>query len=170
MASTYIVKSTAVAFAASKYMLDVFNPAASGKIVRVYRVWIENNNIGGAITGVSPILKLYRTTAASGGVILLPVTADSSNVALGSITAGTGRTITASSLFRNYLIDNDEPTILTGTCNEWQQYSFISEIWNSGSTTAVDPIVCREGQGIAIQNATTTTVGNIDCFIEFTVT
>jgi hypothetical protein len=170
MASTYIVKSTATAFAGSKYMLDVFNPAASGKVVRVYRVWAENNQIGPAVTGVTAILKLYRTTAASSGITLTPVSYDSTNVALGTITAGVGRTITASSLFRNYFISNDEPTILTGTNDEWQQFKSICEIWNSGTrNTAIDPIVCQAGQGLALQNSTTTTVGNIDVFMEFTV-
>lgn len=170
MASTYIVKSTAVAFASAKYMLDVFNPAASGKIVRVYRVWVENNQIGPAVTGVTAILKLFRTTAASSGITLTPVPLNSSNTALGTVSAGHGRTVTATSLFRNYFISNDEPTILTGSCDEWQQFTQITELWNSGSrNTAIEPIVCREGQGVAIQNSTATTVGNIDVFVEFTV-
>jgi hypothetical protein len=171
MASTYIVKATAVAFAGSKYMLDVFNPTGSGKIVRIYRIWVENNQVGPAVTGVTANLKIFRTTAASAGVTLTPVTLDSTNTALGTITAGTGRTITASSLFRNYFISNDEPVQLTGSNDEWQQFVHITELWNSGTrNTAIDPIVCREAQGIAIQNSIATTVGNIDLFTEFTVT
>jgi hypothetical protein len=171
MASTYIVKTQATAFAASKHMLTVFNPSGSGKIVRVYRVWCENNQIGPAVTGVTAILKLYRCTAASAGVTLTPVTYDSTNTALGTVTAGTGMTVTASSLFRNYFISNDEPTSLTGTNDEWQQFNSICEVWNSNSLDAsIDPIVCREGQGVTLQNSTSTTVGNIDVFFEFTVT
>ena len=151
-------------------MIDVFNPAASGKIVKIYRIWVENNQVGPAVTGVTANLKLFRTTAASAGYTIVPVSYDSANVALGTITAGIGRTITASSLFRNYFISNDEPTILTGTNDECQQFKHITELWNSGTrNTAIDPIVCQAGQGVAIQNSVATTVGNIDLFIEFTV-
>lgn len=171
MASTYIARSSAVAFASGKYMLDVFNPAASGKILRVYRVWVENNQQGPAVTGVTAILKLHRITGASAGVTIVPISYDTTNVALGTVTAGSGRTIAASSLFRNYFISNDEPTINTGSTDEWQQFKTITELWNScTNNTAIDPIVCREGQGVAVLNSTATTVGNIDVFIEFTVT
>ena len=170
MASTYVVKGTAVPFANLKYMLDIFNPTGSGKIVRVYRIWVENNQIA-AVTGVTPILKIHRSTASTGGVTLLPVSHDSSNTALGTITAGTGRTVTTSSLFRNIAIPSDEATPLTGSWDEWQQFKHISELWNSGSrVAAIDPIVCRENQGLSIQNSTNTTVGSVDLFIEFTVT
>jgi hypothetical protein len=169
MASTYIVKATAVPFASSKHMITLWNPASSGKILRVYRVWTENNQIA-AVTGVTTILKLFRITTHSSGVVLVPQSYDSTNTALGTVTAATGATATTSSLFRNYYLSNDELTAAAGTCDEWQQYSAINEIWNSGTrNTAIDPIVIRETQGISVQNSTATTVGNMDFFIEFTV-
>lgn len=169
MASTYIVNSFAVPFATNQHLLTLFNPAASGKILRVYRIWVENNSIT-AVTGVNPLLKLYRCTAASSGVIRYPVTYRSGNTALGTVAAGSKQTVTVTSLFRNCIISNDEPVVNTSSCDEWQQFIAVSELWNGGTrNTNLDQIVCREGQGITIQNITATTVSWLDCFIEFTV-
>lgn len=170
MASTYVVKSLTIPFAASQYMLTVFNPASSGKVVRVYRIWAENNQLT-AVTGINPILKIFRCTAASGGYTLTPNSYDSTNVALGTVVAGSKMTVTASSLFGNRNISTDEPVINTGGQEEWMNFIHITELFNVGTrNAAIDPIVCREGQGVTIQNSTSTTVGNIDLFIEFTVT
>jgi hypothetical protein len=170
MASTYIAKSLTVPFASNQHMLTVFNPAASGKIVRVYRIWIENNIVS-AVTGVTPILKVFRCTAASAGVVIVPVSYDSTNVALGTVAAGSKMTVTTSSLFGNRAISNEEPIQMQGGVEEWTNFIHTTELYNVGSrNSAIDPIVCREGQGITVQNSTATTVGNIDVFIEFTVT
>lgn len=170
MASTYIAKSIGVPFALNKDMLSLFNPVGSGKVIRVYRIWVENNHSIN-VTGVNAVLKLHRITAASGGIIVTPKTYDSTNVSLGTIVAGHGRTVTTTSLFRNYNLSNDEVVALTGSCDEWQQFKHISELWNSSTrNTNIDPIVCREDEGISIYNSTNTTVSTIDCFIEFTVT
>jgi hypothetical protein len=170
MASTYIVNINAISPGSAKNMIDVFNPAASGKLVKVYRIWVENNMPGPAVTGVTTIFKIFRTTAASAGLTLVPVSFDSTNVALGTVSAGAGRTLTTTSLFRNCFISNDETGLTAATVDEWQQFTAITEMWNSGSrVSAIDPLVCREGQGIVLQCSTATTVGNFDCFLEFTV-
>ena len=170
MASTYIVKSFSVPYASAQYMLTVFNPTGSGKIVRVYRAWVENNGFT-AVTGVSPILKLYRATAASGGVTVTPISYDSTNTALGTVACGSKQTVTASSLFGNRVVSNDEAVPNTGTVDEWMQFIPHMELLNVGTrNTNLDPIVCRENQGFTIQNSTATTVSGIDVFIEFTVT
>ncbi len=169
MASTYLAKAFGVPFAASQHMLTVFNPASSGKILRVYRIWVENNQIT-AVTGVTPILKIFRCTASSGGYTLVPQSYDTTNTALGTVTCTSKGTVTTSSLFRNCPISTDEGVVNTGTMDEWMSFTPIYELWNGGTrNTALDQIVCREGQGITIQNSTSTTVGTIDCFIEFTV-
>ncbi|MGD0201343.1 MAG: hypothetical protein ABSD27_11395 [Bryobacteraceae bacterium] len=109
--NTYTVAATGVAFASGKLMLAIFNPAASGKVVKVWRVWIINNQTA-AVTGVLIWFELRRSTAQSSGTALTPIKHDSNNPALNA-TVATGATVTdmASGLLRQIFWSNDEPAV-----------------------------------------------------------
>jgi hypothetical protein len=170
MASTYTVIANNAYFGTNKSMIALFNTAGSGKILRVYRVWVENNQVTPG-TGIAVVLELRRITAASAGTTLVPVSYDSTATALGTVTAGTGMTVTVSDLFKRIPYSTDEPTINTGSIDEFQQFQQYSSLHYIGlNDSRIEPIVCREGEGVTIRNITTTTVMSADFFIEFTVT
>lgn len=167
MAATWRATAQAVAFGNAKSMIDMFNGAA--RVCRVYRLYQFNNGTA-AVTGVLTAMRVNRTTAASAGTTVTPVAHDTSSSALnGSTTAGTGRTITRTSIFRQYLWSNDEPAVSGATLDEWELLVPFAEVWNAGYGDAnIEPITCRQNFGVEIQNSGTTAVGSNDFEIEFT--
>lgn len=169
MASTYTISRLGAPLTTSKHILDVFNPAASGKIVKVYKIWICNAQTS-SITGVPLQFTIFRTTASSAGTTIVPVSYDSTNVTLGTVSAGTGRTITNGAAFRRVWWSSNEAVNNGGSVDEWQNYLTYNIWWNSAFNDAnVEPIVCRAGEGVTIQQITTSVVGSVDAFMEFTV-
>jgi hypothetical protein len=91
MAATYRSVATGVAFNASaRSLLKVFNASGSGVIVRVYRIWVLNNQTA-AVTGVQPRIDIVRvTTNPSGGVSNTPIKHDTNSANLpAQVTAAT---------------------------------------------------------------------------------
>lgn len=171
MANTWRATSQAVAYASAKHMLDVFNSSSSARYVRVYRCYMFNNGTA-AVTGVLTNVQIRRTTAASAGTTVTPVAHNSANSALdANTTAGTGRTITATSIFRQILFQNDEPAVSTLDMDALLTLVPYAEIWNAGyGDTNVEPLVCRAGQneGVSIQQPGSNAVGTADLEMEFT--
>lgn len=170
MADTWHAFSSAVAYAANKHMIDVFNGSASTRTIRIYRAWLFNNQTT-AITGVLNFVSIFRTSAGSGGTTITPVAHNTSNTALNAnTTAGTGRTVTTGDQFRRLLMSPDEPNVSTTDWDSLMCLVPFAEIWNSGyGDTVVDPITCRNGvnEGFTIQSITQT-VGTADMELEFT--
>jgi hypothetical protein len=170
MANTWNSFAAAVAFAANKHMIDVFNSSSSTRYIRIYKLYCFNNGTA-AITGVLNTLRIFLTTAASAGTALTPVAMDSSNSALNAnTTSGTGRTITNGSQLRQLLHSPDEPTVTT---LDWDALGTLvpyAEIWNHGyGDTNVQPITLRasESRGVTVQSITQT-VGSNDLEALFT--
>jgi hypothetical protein len=147
----------------------VFNAAGTAKILRIYRAYHFNNSLT-SVTGVLTTLRVTRTTAASGGSSVTPVAHDTANAALdANTTGGTGRTVTASDVFRQYIYSNDEPTVSGSSMDEWELFVPFAEVWNAGYADAnVQPIVCRAGQGFQLLHQGSSAVGAADFEIEFT--
>lgn len=178
MAETFQLSATGVPLAiANESCLALFNGAGSGKIVRVYRIWGRNCNIGMQVTGSQNLLSLYRITAATASNWTIPLQkVDSNNAAVPSqIIAGCKFTVTNDVLFRNIPWSNDEPTLQTGSIDEIETTNW-TVFWDVDyNNTTIEPIVLREGQGVSIQNVGLTAVapanaGSIDLFIECTIT
>jgi hypothetical protein len=150
-------------------MLDVFNGAGSTRVVRVYRIYQFNNGVT-AVTGVLTAMRINRLTAASAGTTVTPVAHDTASSALNAnTTAGTGRTVTRTSVFRQFLWSNDEPAVSGATMDEWELLVPFAEVWNAGyGDTNIEPLVCRAGFGVEIQQSGTSAVGSNDFEIEFT--
>lgn len=170
MANTWQAIQTAVAYAANKHMLDVFNSPSSTRYIRVYRAYAFNNGTA-AVAGVLNTLRCNITTAASAGTANTPITMDTSNAALNAnTTAGTNRTITVGNIIRQVLHSPDEPTVTTLDWDALGTLVPFAEIWNAGYGDAnIQPVTLRasESRGFSIQSITQT-VGTGDFEIMFT--
>lgn len=169
MADTWRATSQAVAFASGKSMLDVFNATGTAKVIKIRRAFHFNSGTG-AVTAALTTMRLYRTTAASAGSAVTPVKHDTSNAALDSnTTCGTGRTITDSDLFRQYVWLIEEPTTTGVTQANWETLIPYGEIWNAGyGDSTVQPVTCRSAEGFHIKQQGSSAISTNDFEIEFT--
>ena len=78
MAQTYTAAGIGVAFGNNKSMLGIFNGVGSGRVVRVYRVWVLNNQTA-AVTGVLTTWTLRKTSAQSAGTAITPTKHDTAS-------------------------------------------------------------------------------------------
>lgn len=169
MAQTYTLSATGITLAANKCILGVFNGSGSGRIIRVYRVWAANNQVT-AVTGVVGTIELRRTSTGSGGTAINPVKHDSNNENFpAQIVASSAQSVTTSSLFLRTFWSSDEPAAVTISLDEIMTIPAFTKIWDvSYSDTNIQPIVCRENEGLALMNITST-VGIADVFMELTM-
>jgi hypothetical protein len=172
MAQTYTAGFLAVAFGNNKSMGAILNGSGSGRIVRVKRIWILNNQTS-AVTGVLTTFALKRSSAQSGGTSVTPTKHDTNSEALpGQVLVATGATVTQTSdvAMRQWVWSNDEPAAGTGTSDEFECLVPLNCVWDSATGDAdLEPITLREGQGIDVRHTGTTTVGVCDIFVEFTL-
>jgi hypothetical protein len=171
MAATYTLSAVGISFALNKTLLAIFNGVGSGNIVKVYRVWALNNGVT-AVTGVVTNLELRRITTGSGGTAITPIKHDTTSATLpAQIVVATNASVTTSDLFRRVIWSNDEAAAnATASFDELETIPALSTIWDVGYTdTTVEPIVLREGFGLALINTGNTAVGSIDVFFEVTV-
>lgn len=172
MANTWTCTSQAVAYALNKDMIDVHHTAADARFERVREIVMLNNSLG-AVTGVILQCQVRRhTTAPTGGSALTPVARDSSNSALDAgFTAGTGRTLVDSSLYRQYVFGNEEPVIAGAAFANWLTLVPFGLVWPpSVGDTSLQPLTMVGGtlEGFYVKNITSTAVGAAD--LEMSVT
>lgn len=169
MANTWRSVSLGVAYASGKSMLDVFQDGSGTRVYRIRKMFMFNNGTG-AVTGVLTTMRVTRTTTGSAGSAVTPVAHDTGNSSLAAnLTSGTGRTVTATDVFRQFLWSNDEPAVSGATLDEWELLVPFCEVWNAGyADTNVQPIVCRATQGAQLLHTGTSAVGTTDLEIEFT--
>lgn len=170
MANTWRTSVQGGTYAINRSMLDVFN-AGAARVVRVYRMLLFNSATTFSI-GVLGDLRIYRTTAASGGTVIVPVAHDTNNTALnGSITSGYNRTVTNGDLMRQLLWQGGDPGYGTNDFRTLLTLVPFCEIWNAGfADTNVQPLTCPSGlsYGYNIWNDATSLSGFADAEIEFT--
>lgn len=169
MAQTYTISSFSTTFAANKCMLGIYNGSGSGRIVRVYRIVMLNNQIT-AVTGAITNLELRTITAGSGGTDITPFKHDSNNESFPSqVAVQTNMTITPTNVLSRIIWSTDEPAINSLTIDEFETLPAFSTIWDSGyGDSNTEPIVLREGYGVALVNIGATT-GIADIFFEVTL-
>lgn len=168
--STFTLAAIGATFGNAKHMASLFNGAGSGRVLRVYRVWILNNQTT-AVTGVLTAFSLRRTISQSGGTALTPTKHDTANSNLpAQVLAATGATVTneSSSDLRRFMWSNDEPAVSAASSDELECLVPLNCIWDSTGDDRIEPIVLREGQGLTLQHTGTSTVGLCDIFFEFT--
>jgi hypothetical protein len=161
---TYIGVCDAVAPAANKSLVCIFNATGSGVTVRIHDIQCFQLGLT-TQTGVNSRVEVRRATAATAGTTVIPEKFDTNNTNLpAGVTIRTGGTITDGSLLFPFVLTNDEPA-LSGT----PQASQDNSIWKPFNNIKSQLFVLRENEGLHVKNITNTTVGTMSWVIIFSV-
>jgi hypothetical protein len=162
---TYYAYADAVALAANKQHVSIFNTAGSGLLVAVKKIFQINLQIA-SVTGVGLRFDVKRTTAQSAGTAITPVPMDSAlNPSLsGLVNVATNATVTEGAIVTPWITNSDEVTAAnTAVANYLAQgTNLILE------STEMQELRLREGEGFTVKQITSSTVGSFGWLIGFT--
>jgi hypothetical protein len=159
---TWVVQTgnTAHVAAARTTLLDLYNASGSGVILRVMGVYIIPAQA--AVVGVGLTYELIRTSAVgTGGSTATPQPYDSNNTALpAQVTARTKPTGGATTSITWHLVN--------GSSEETSPYAAMASILNHvPQHPRAQPLVLRAGEGIKIDQTTSSNVGNVNIVVVF---
>jgi hypothetical protein len=161
---TFFAIADAVALAANKHHISVFNGAGSGKMVTVRKLFQINNQLA-AVTGVALRFSMFRSTVQSAGTAITPVSADTDDTLPAGITVATGATVTNGGLLFPYITTSDEMTAAnTAVANYLSQYGNLMM-----ESPEIKELRLRPGEGFTVQQITSSTVGSFAWIMVFTV-
>ena len=163
---TWWVGSGSAAFAQNKHFLSGLNASGSGKVVKLRRLVLVNQQLA-AVTGVAVAFEIKKITAHSGGTALTPVAADSADAALpAQVTFRTGATsVTEGAYYYVYCTNNDEVGAAGGfTLSALQVVANLAF-----DDRNMQSLTFREGEGFTMKMVTATTVGSYGAFAVFTI-
>lgn len=162
---TYYALADAVALAANKHHISIFNASGSGSLVSIKKLFQINLSLS-AVTGVALRFDMKRTTAQSAGTAITPASMDSNNPSLpAQITVNTNGTITESTLLYPFVTQSDEVTAAnTAVANYLTQYGNLML-----ESMEMQEVRLREGQGFTVKQITSSTVGSFAWLMAFTV-
>lgn len=173
MADTYTLRGSNIAFNTSKSMISLWNGAGSTNILKVNRIILLNNQVGvAAVTGTLVELHLKLITAHTTGTLLFPQKNKTAAASLHSaVVCSTGATVTeATGVYRRILWSDDEPATSEYLTDTFQLLPNWNTIWDSGYVgSGIEGLTLNASQGITLRCQSTTTVGNMDIIIEFTL-
>jgi len=163
---TYIATADAVAFAASKHLIGLFNGVGSGCVLRLKQVLAVNLQTGG-VTGAAYRVNLQRTTAQSAGTAVVPRSMDSADPAIpAQVLCATGATITAGALLIPRVMTTEER-------QGGASIDVIGAIQDMNNLIPAGPeqkeLVLREGEGFSVQQSGGSTVGSFAWSLVFTL-
>jgi len=170
MANSWTLNVQGLVFAASKVMWGLHNGGA--RVLRLARMGLLNNQTA-AVTGVACLMELrkYPATATwTTPTAVAPVSHDSTNSALSTVTAGNAGTPGGSTglVIRRIFWSSDEPSISTATSDELECFVPLNVIWDAGYGDAdVQKLAIRTGEAFFNYN-TTGAAGLVDIWGEFT--
>ena len=160
---TVASQNSANVAAARTTHFDLFNAAASGVVLRVLGVYIVPTLA--AVTGVGLTWEIIRTSAVgTGGTTRTPEKHDSGNAALpGGVTSRskpTGGATTSATLYYP-----------NASSEETSPFAGLSSILNHVPQVGPDAqaLVLREGEGLKVDQTTSSSVGSTNIVIVFTV-
>lgn len=164
-APTYTAWANDVAPAASKHMLTIFNAAASGVVVEIYDLRAVLLQIA-AVTGVTLRWDILKASAASAGTTITPEKHDSGSAALpAGVTVRTGGTVTGGSRLSGLIVSGEEITTAQAPMVRAEGQDLLPQL----NRPKCKPIVLREGEGLTVQNVTSSTVGTFGLSVTFGV-
>lgn len=168
MTATYTYFAKDVVFAANKCMASIFNNTGSPVTVKVYRMYVLNNQYV-AVTGVLTNLEIRKLTAATGGTTVTAAAHDTSNTLNANVICATNATVTSTDVYRRILWSTDEPTANTTiSVDEFECIVPLANVWNMGyGDSNVEPITLNANEGVGLIN-TGAVAGQCDIIIEFT--
>jgi hypothetical protein len=162
---TFFIK--AQAGAANKDHFDIFNAAASGKILEVRGLWVSPSLIATVTGTVSPDFDFYRTSAVGTGGTSMPYKAttfpnlspaDTNNAALPpqvtARAAPTGGATIAEALFASYITQEEGQA--GSQLVQWQNLLPVSAV--------TQRYTAREGQGFKLRQITAGVAQNFSFF------
>ena len=163
---TYYALADAVAFAANKQMISIYNAAGSGKLIVLKKLYLINIQLT-TVTGVAVRQDIKRFTAVhTAGTAVTPVPCDSTNPALpAGVTVKTGATVTDVTLLFPLTFANDE----VGATQAFPSVQLQAGINWFIEGSEVQEIRLREGEGLTVKNITSTVVGSFAYMLVFTV-
>jgi undecaprenyl pyrophosphate phosphatase UppP len=153
---TYYVLADAVAFAANKHHLTIWNNAGSNQLISLKKLFHINLSLG-AVTGVALRFDAKKVTALpTAGTDITAQSADSANPALTNVTIKTNATVTEGALMWPITTQNDELTAAnTAVANYLMQ---LGNLAIEGVETQEWRL--RPGEGLTIKQITSSTVGS----------
>ena len=183
MAATYTLSFSALTtYAASKNMLAINNATGSGKVLKIYRVWIGTYQTATVSGGIGLVLfKRYVGGNYTGGTAIpfIPhsscLTANSNTPFTGIGAASGATTITAPGVAAEEIgriaRSTDEMGAGGITMDEIQSIPVMSLSWDAGfSDTNIQPITLRPNECfILATEAVGTYVGSPDITVELTI-
>jgi len=162
---TWVAYADAVAFAANKHHLTLFNGAGSGVVVKAMKLFAVNLQ-SAAVTGVFVRFDIMRASASSAGTALTPVALNTANASLpAQVTVRTGATVTEGALLFPYISLNEEETATQALTKAFLG-QFESLLFEG---IDVQPLTLREGEGVTVKQITSSTVGSFGWIVVFTV-
>lgn len=178
MAQTYTLYAAGVAWAANKNMIAISNHTGSGRVLRLFRLWLINY-ASATVTGGFCAAQLDRCSSVASftaGTALTFLKHDSNSENLpAQILANTGTTtvLTRTGTFRNHTICNDEVALSSGHIEDFRTLVPMCIIWDAGyGNSTIEPIVMRTGEGVVLFTPAAgggTYAGNVDICAELTL-
>jgi hypothetical protein len=165
-APTWVVASgnSANVAAARTIHVDLFNAAGSGVILKVYALLVIPTLA--AVTGVGLTWELIRTSAVgTGGTALTARPLDTANAGLHA--GVTARSKPTGGATTNYILQ-----YLNTSSEETVPYASLASILNHLAHTAIpaqpQPLVLREGEGLKVDQTTSSAAGSTNIQVFFT--
>lgn len=159
---TYYFYTGLAAGAGNQRLIDIFNAAGSGKLVKVKKLFMQCNQA--AITGVGLQYDVIRTSAVgTAGTALTGRAADTTNAAIpAQITARRGATggATESHILFPLGVDPEETRPSAGLMG---MINWMPEGPN------LQELVLREGEGMLVKQITANTAGIMGCVVVVTI-
>ncbi|NJL78433.1 MAG: hypothetical protein HC917_05520 [Richelia sp. SM2_1_7] len=154
---TYYFLADAVAFAANKHMISLYNATGSGALISIKKLYLINLQLSSA-SGVALRQNVIRFSSEhTGGTLITPTSCDSANGTLPTqITCRTGATITDVSILFPLTFSNDE----VGTTQAFPSTQLLAGINWFPEGSEIQEVRLREGEGLTVKNITSTTVGS----------
>ena len=163
---TYYALADAVTCALNKQVISILNDTGSGKVVALKKLFIINTQLS-TVTGVAIRSDVKRATAHSGGTVVTPASADSTNPAIpAQITVRTAATsVTESTLLFPLTYTNDE----LGATQAFPTAQLMAGLNWFPEGAEVQEVRLREGEGLTIKQITNSSVGQFAWLIVFTI-
>lgn len=161
---TFYALADAVALAANKHHISIFNQAGSNQVISIKKIFQINLSLT-AVTGVALRFDVKRATAVSAGTAITAQSMDSTDSALANVTINTNGTVTDGSLLYPYITQSDEVTAAnTAVANYLTQYGNLAL-----ESPEMKEIRLNPGEGFTVKQITSSTVGSFAWLVAFTV-
>lgn len=162
---TFYAYADAVAFAANKHHIGIFNGALSGRVVQVRKLFAVNLQTG-AVSGAVARFNIQRISAMTLGTAVVPQPADTANAALpATISVATGPTCTDAGVLFPWVTQTDEETAVPALSKALFQQS-VNMLMEGES---IQELTLRPGEGMSVKQITASTVGSFGWILVFTV-